>query len=107
MSKIIFSVRSQTFDIKTNRPWSYDSDTCDACENMSETMNPFMTCTSYKTIPCWYWEEINSDNEQLQLEVGEIVEMRHIERENIIDQKKVGRALDSDSSAPGSCRALL
>ena len=36
-----------------------------------------MTCISYETIPCFYWDEINSKNEQLQLEFGEIVEMQH------------------------------
>ena len=38
-------------------------------------MNHFMTCKSYKTVPCWNWAEINSDNERLQLEVGKIVEI--------------------------------
>ena len=103
LSRIIFSVRSQTLDIKTNRPWSYYTEICETCENEIETMDHCMTCMSYESITCRDWRKIYSDDENAQLEVGHIVEKRHTEREIIINKKKVGWALDSDSSAPGDC----
>ena len=62
-----------------------------------------MTCMSYESITCRDWRKIYTDDENARLEVGRIVENRHTEREIIINQKKVGWALNSDSSAPGDC----
>ena len=101
LSRIIFSVRSQTLDIKTNRPWSHYTEICEVCENNIETMDHFMTCLAYESISCRDWTKIYTDNEEAQIEVGCIVEKRHTERKSIMDNKKVGWASDSNSSAPG------
>ena len=102
LSKIIFSVRSKTLDIKEYQPWNYYTDLCVACERSPETMHHFMTCTVYENHPCENWRDINGICEKSQINVGLAVEKRIYERENIIDIKKVGWA-DSNSSAPGSC----
>ena len=64
LSTIIFSVRSQTLDIKTNWPWSYESDECVACEKSSETMDHFMKCTLYESTTCSQWRKMYGQNEK-------------------------------------------
>ena len=41
LSKIIFSLRSRTFDIKNWQQWKYFDNLCVACEIKTETMNYF------------------------------------------------------------------
>lgn len=50
-SKIIFSVRSKTLDIKAWQPWKYFDNLCVLCERKAETMDHFMQCIAYKNIP--------------------------------------------------------
>ena len=102
LSKIIFSVRSKTLDIKDYQPWNYYSYLCVACETCPETMHHFMTCTAYESHTFKNWKVINGTCEKSQINAGLAVEKRIYERENIIEKKKVGWT-DSNSSAPGSC----
>ena len=44
LSKIIFSVRSGTFDIKTLTEWKYDKFICFMCDSCEETFQQFMSC---------------------------------------------------------------
>ena len=46
-SKIIFSVRSKTLDIKTWNPWKYTNELCVMCSKASETMDHFISCEKY------------------------------------------------------------
>ena len=48
LSKIIFSVRSKTLNIKEYQQWLYENDLCVACGLFSETMDHFMTCLQYE-----------------------------------------------------------
>ena len=47
LSKIIFSVRSGSFDIKTLTEWKYDKFICFMCDSWEETFQHFMCCLSY------------------------------------------------------------
>ena len=64
-----------------------------------------MTCRAYESLPCENWTDVYGNCEESQICVGLAVERRMTERETITDKKKVGWADDSNSSAPGSCRA--
>ena len=48
LSKIIFSLRSKTFDIKTWQPWKY---LCVLCEIKEETLDHFLSWKTYENIP--------------------------------------------------------
>ena len=50
LSKIIFSIRSQTLDIKEWKPWNYKDNLCVKCSIFAETMDHFVTCESYEKI---------------------------------------------------------
>ena len=50
LSKIIFSIRSRTFDIKTWLPWKYSDNLCVVCEFKSETMDNFLHAVHMKTL---------------------------------------------------------
>jgi hypothetical protein len=76
LSKIIFSVRSKTLDIKEWLPWDYIDNKCVACKKTFETMDHFMTCTSYKNNPYGNWREINGNNVKNIEIIGIAVEKR-------------------------------
>ena len=44
LSRIIFSVRSQTLDIKEWQPWKYLDNLCVKCEIYAETTDHFVMC---------------------------------------------------------------
>ena len=48
LSKVIFSLRSQTLDIKTWQPWKYFDNLCVLCELKEETISHFLSCNSYE-----------------------------------------------------------
>ena len=59
LSRIIFSVRSKTLDLKTWQPWKYFDNLCVLCEKKAETMAHFMSCKSYENVsPVLNWEKI-------------------------------------------------
>ena len=97
LSKIIFSVRSKTLDLKHWLPWLYENDTCIACDKYVETMDHFMSCAAYETQSFVDWKEINGDNTEQIMKIGKVVEKRHTERKKIL----AGRAAATDSTAPG------
>ena len=89
LSKIIFSVRSKTLDIKEWLPWNYTDNKCVACKKTFETMDHFMTCTSYRNNPYGNWREINGNNvEHIEI-IGIAVEKRKQERKYIIVKKRL------------------
>ena len=47
LSQIIFSVRSQTLNIKEWKPWNYHDNLCVKCKIYAETMDHFVVCSSY------------------------------------------------------------
>ena len=44
LSKVIFSLRSKTLDIKTWQPWKYFDNLCVLCELKEETISHFLNC---------------------------------------------------------------
>ena len=63
LSKVIFSVRSGTFDIKTWNEWKYENFTCFTCDSCEETFPHFMSCVSYgKPFIELDWKDIFGDD---------------------------------------------
>ena len=96
-TKVIFSVRSKTLDIKEWLPWKYNDTMCTACGKNDETMDQFMVCSAYENEPFEDWKQINGDNYEIIITIGKAVELRHIERKT----KMVGQATEADSTAQG------
>ena len=92
LSKLIFSIRSKTLDIKEYQPWKYDNNTCIACNDYPETMQHFATCASYRNQPCSFWKDINGMAYEKIIEVGLAVEKRIEERKLLIRKEEVGQA---------------
>ena len=105
--KIIFSCRSKTLDIKENMPCKYQDTLCVACEMFDETMDHFMSCISYSSSDYSEWRNVYGNNKESQFEAGLAVQKRQNEQEIILDKQEVGWVSDSDSTAPGDCRAPL
>ena len=96
LAKIIFSVRSGTFDIKEWTPWKYNDNICVTCERAAETMAHFVSCKAYSSETLVSdWENIFKDNPDIQYEIASKIEKRMKTRE--IKLQEAG--LDSD---PGS-----
>ena len=100
LSNIIFSVRSQTLDVKEWLPWNYRDNLCVACKNNEETMGHFMLCTSYENKPCIDWEKVYDDRSSDIFNVGRQIYKRHVERKKLL-AIEAGQAFDPDSTAPG------
>ena len=47
LSKIIFSARSGTMDLKIWNDWNYSDTLCVICDKAEETFEHFMTCELY------------------------------------------------------------
>ena len=105
LSKIIFSVRSKTLDLKTLQPWKYFDNLCVLCEKKAETILHFMTCNSYKNIaPESDWELIYENNTDKQFEIAENISKRLKQRRTKIDNYEAGHPQElADSKAPGHC----
>ena len=51
VTKIVFSVRSRTIDLKTLQSWMYFDNLIVICERRSEIIEHFMMCKAYENIP--------------------------------------------------------
>ena len=107
LSKILFSTRSKTLEIKEWAPWKFKDTLCVACEKVSETMDHFMNCKSYESEPYADWKDTNGDIYEKQLKAGLTIENRFLERKIMLDKQEAGQSEDADSTAPGDCRAML
>ena len=76
ISRIIFSLRSKTLDIKEFQPWKYFDNICVKCKTTEETIQHFLTCSSYQTETEICWEDVNENNIERQIEIAKIVEKR-------------------------------
>ena len=105
LSKIIFSIRSKTFDIKSWQPWKYFDNLCVACEIKEESIHHFLTCTSYENVACEEnWKTILNNEIDKQFEIAQIAKQRQRIRKQIIDKYEVGHPqVPSGSRAPGNC----
>ena len=62
LSRIIFSLRSKTLDIKTWQPWKYYDNLCVFCEIKEETISHFLSCKTYDNIPQEnHWEDVTKN----------------------------------------------
>ena len=102
LSQIIFSIRSKTMDIKEYQPWKYENNNCIACGISAETIQYFVSCTSYRNEPCKDWTEIYGSNKCVMKTIGLAIEKRVDERKAIIEKAEGGQA-QTDSTAPGDC----
>ena len=83
LSKIIFSVRSRTMDIKLWQPWKYFDNLCVLCETKSETMDHFMGCKAYENVaPIHHWRKMfeNDPDDQFEIAVNIKKQQRQIKR---------------------------
>ena len=89
-------------DIKEYQSWKYITHTCLACGNFPETMNHFVSCTSYRNEPCKDWTNIYGSNILELKNKGIAVETTVEERKNITEKAEIGHSRP-DSTAPGNC----
>jgi hypothetical protein len=108
LSKIIFSVRSRTLDIKSLQPWKYYDNLCVLCEKKSETIQHFMSCNAYTNVEIETdWKSIFEDNPETQFRVAENIRKRLRIRKRKIQDYEAGHPQEyADSRAPGDCRAV-
>ena len=91
LSKIIFNLRSQTFDVKTWQPWKYFDNLCVLCEIKEETMDHFLSCKTYENIPQELdWKEIKGSCVERQFEIAAIVRARQKKRKETIESYEAG-----------------
>ena len=71
--KVIFSLISETFDIKPLQPWKYYGNLCVSCEMKKETLRHFLNCNTYEKLPNEKnWEDIQGNCIEKQYEIASI-----------------------------------
>ena len=102
LSKIIFNIRSGTFDVKSWNLWNYDDNACRVCEMSEENFSHFISCTSYESEAYnTNWKVIFENDLKAQIEIACIAQKRQIERE--IRQEESGLSSNYGSNAPLIC----
>ena len=91
LSTTIFSVRSQTLDIKEWQPWKYLDNLCVKCEIYAETMDHFVMCKAYGFETENSWKDIFENDVERQKEIGRFNKQRHEIRQETIDMKEAGQ----------------
>ena len=99
LSKLIFSIRSKTLDIKEWNPWSYANNICILCMTSIETIDHFMTCSSYKSDQEKDWSGINGVRNNTIKKVAKAVEKRVKEIQHIMDKEEASQTHAPDSIA--------
>ena len=93
LSKVIFSLRSKTLDIKTWQPWKYFDNLCVLCELKEETISHFFNCNTYDETPQEnMWEDIKGDYVERQFEIAKIVRDRLEKRKKHIENYEAGQS---------------
>ena len=105
ISRIIFSVRSKTLDIKTWQHWKYFDNLCVLCEQKAEVMDHFMCCNAYENVtPIHSWKKMFENNPDEQFEIAENINKRQRQRNRKIEMLEACHLqIISDSKAPGDC----
>ena len=73
VSNIIFSIRSETLQIKDFHPWKY---LCEKCQKFQEFMDHFATCVEYETEIKANLRDVNLNNINRQEEIGIIIQKK-------------------------------
>ena len=78
LSKIIFSVRSGTLDLKIWNDWKYNDTLCVMCQLSEEDFQHFITCEAYGNEPLEInWQEIFGNDVSYQNIIAKEVKSRH------------------------------
>ena len=102
ISKIIFGIRSKTFDVKEYNPWRYKDDLCVMCLETTETMEHFTQCKGYGETIDMDWKLIYGNNMEEQVVIGEFIKRRFKMRQEVLQQQEDGLASVLGSTAPGT-----
>ena len=86
LSRIIFSIRSKTLDIKEWQPWKYTDNLCVQCEKVPETMDHFVTCVEYGIEQKTEWKDMIKSDTSRQVEIAKFVAKRFKIREEKIEK---------------------
>ena len=108
LSKIIFSVRSKTLDLKTLQPWKYFDNLCVLCEMKAETMSHFLSCKTYENVaPIINWEKMFENKPDEQFKIAKNIRKRLKQRNARIENYEAGHLHNiADPMAPGDCQAV-
>ena len=78
ISKIIFSVRSGTLDLKDWHPWKYSDNLCVMCKLSDENIKHFMSCKAYGMDSLDIdWKLIYENEPETQFKIAEEIKRRH------------------------------
>ena len=87
LSRIIFSLRSKTLDIKTWQPWKYFDNLCVTCELKEESISHFLNCEAYENISQENnWKDVSGNCVQRQYEIAETAQARIKRRNKYIEK---------------------
>ena len=101
LARVIFSIRSKTLDIKEWNSWKYQNLFCLQCDEI-ESLDHFVNCQKYGEALDMDWKDIDENNTEKQIKIGEFLQKRHTIRESLIIQQEDGQASTSGSTAPGT-----
>ena len=80
LSKLIFSARSGTLDLKVLNEWNYNDKTCVMCKSFEENFDHFMKCYSYgQTELKVLHTEIFGNNHEDQFEIAKGIKKKRIQ----------------------------
>ena len=103
LSKVIFSVRSKTFDIKVWQQWKYEDNLCILCQVKEENMDHFVICSSYSNQSSnIVWKDMLGNNVDRQFEIAQFLYERQMQRDEAMILQKGGQPLNPGSGAPAS-----
>ena len=104
ITRIIFSMRSGTLDLKVWNPWKYSDLLCVGCGKVDENIAHFTCCETYgEETKCDNWKDIYIPNVHVQYKIAQNVRKRLQLRETILEADTVGQDLNPGSHAPRDC----
>ena len=91
ITKIIFSIRSKTLDIKVWNEWKYEDNVCVACNLHEETIEHFLCCRAYENCAQESkWKDILENNPDRQFEIAKIAQKRLKIRQRLLENEVAG-----------------
>ena len=91
ITKIIFSIRSKTLDIKVWNEWKYEDNVCVACNLHEETIEHFLYCRAYENCAQESkWKDILENYPDIQFEIAKIAQKRLKIRQRLLENEVAG-----------------